>query len=162
MPFWKGWHSLNRNESRNSNGYGNTSKLYAVMWACGCIKEDKGRGRQTLSGEHTSDPKSEMTFICPQEAATRKFTQLHLKRITGITWSLVPWREGDAKHFQQQWRAQVSQRDLQVTAGFSSLFTVPVICSARERLFFPSLFSDCKIRGIWSTKMLYTVLTVLQ
>lgn len=62
MLFWKGWRSLSRNESRNNNGCGHTSKLYAVMWACGCIKEDKGRGRQTL-GDHTSDPKSEMTFI---------------------------------------------------------------------------------------------------
>lgn len=53
MPFWKGWCSFNRNESRDNNGYSHTSKLYAVTRACGWIK----RAREQADSQQWAIPR---------------------------------------------------------------------------------------------------------
>lgn len=78
MLFWKGWRSLNRNESRNNNGYGHTSKLYAIMQACAWIKESKGRGRLSAVSIQAIPRVKDLHLLTGD---SYKFPQLHLKRL---------------------------------------------------------------------------------
>lgn len=155
MPAWKGWHSLNRNENGNNKGYGYTSKLYVVTWACGWIKESQWRGRFSEVTLQAIPSVKDFHLLMGDS-----YEEIHSappkEDYTVIIWSLVSEREG-MQNTSSSSTGLVSYCNLQVT-GCSYLFVVPVICSVREWLFFQSLLSGGKIRMFWSKNMLYTVL----